>query len=152
MSSEQDKNTSDINRRTVYIKNLSYQLGEKELKAIFSNFGVVKSVKVIIDFETLRSKGMAFIEMKDPAAAQRAIKGLNDKHLEGRTAKASLATPKKGRSLKLEIPKVEIKKVIKKNAEPNSQRVRKEKRKSSLQKMFENLKRNAARNAPKKST
>ena len=40
-------------------------------------YGTVDSVKLIIDRDTRRSKGFAFVEMPDNAEAQKAINELN---------------------------------------------------------------------------
>jgi RNA recognition motif-containing protein len=80
---------------TVYISNLSYQLDRNNLKNIFSNFGEVKQVKLVLDSETQTSKGMAFVRMGSPAEVKEAIKGLNQQIIDGRTVKVSHAIPMK---------------------------------------------------------
>ena len=44
-----------------------------------------------------RSKGFGFVELEDDAAAQNAIKELNDKDIEGRNIVVSVARPKEER-------------------------------------------------------
>ena len=46
----------------IYVGNLSYRMGDKELEEVFSKFGAVKSAKVIMDRETGKSKGFGFIK------------------------------------------------------------------------------------------
>ena len=58
----------------IYVGNLSYKMDDKELEAVFTKFGVVKSAKVIMDRETGKSKGFGFIEMEDSAAGTKASK------------------------------------------------------------------------------
>ncbi len=48
----------------IYVGNLSYKVGDRELEELFSQFGSVKSAKVIEDRETGRSKGFGFVEME----------------------------------------------------------------------------------------
>ena len=59
--------------KKLYVGNLSYNLGEQELNQAFSAFGTVVSAKVIMDRDTGRPKGFAFVEMSTEAEAQAAI-------------------------------------------------------------------------------
>ncbi|GAB4018861.1 MAG: RNA-binding protein [Bdellovibrio sp.] len=78
----------------LYIGNLSYQAKEEELTETFSEFGEVKSVRIITDRETGRPRGFAFVEMGDADQAQAALDGLNGKEVLGRTMKVSFAQEK----------------------------------------------------------
>ncbi|QKF74344.1 RNA-binding protein [Aliarcobacter faecis] len=78
----------------IYVGNLSYKMNDKELEATFAKFGAVKSAKVIMDKETGRSKGFAFVEMEDSAAGNAAIEALNGNACEGRTLRVNEAKPK----------------------------------------------------------
>ena len=49
--------------KKIYVANLSFQVGETELKALFSNAGDVVSVKIVDDRQTGQRKGIAFVEM-----------------------------------------------------------------------------------------
>ncbi|MFL5785429.1 MAG: RNA recognition motif domain-containing protein [Bacteriovoracaceae bacterium] len=80
---------------TVYISNLSYERDRDGLKVIFAKYGKVKSIKIPVD-ENGRSKGMAFVAMDSVDAAKRAIKELNGKIIDGRTAKLNYAIPQEG--------------------------------------------------------
>ena len=48
----------------MYIGNLSYNVRESDLRDVMEEFGTVDSVKLIIDRDTRRSKGFAFVEMR----------------------------------------------------------------------------------------
>ena len=76
---------------TIYVGNLNYKRDEVGLKKIFSKYGKVQSVKLIIDQSKQQSKGIAFIKMKRPEQAKMAVKGLNGQVIDGRTLKVSLA-------------------------------------------------------------
>lgn len=82
----------------LYVSNLSFHTNDESLKDLFSPFGVVSSAKVINDRETGRSRGFGFVEMDNAAEAQAAIKGLNNKEIEGRTMSVSVAKEKPARS------------------------------------------------------
>ena len=60
-------------------------------------YGEVKTVNIIKDRETGRSRGFAFVEMKDGQAAQRAIDGLNLKEIAGRAVTVNEARPREDR-------------------------------------------------------
>ena len=61
----------------IYVGNLSYDATEEALEQAFSQYGDVKSVNIVKDRETGRSRGFGFIEMSDSQAGQQAIEGLN---------------------------------------------------------------------------
>ncbi|MDR2342728.1 MAG: RNA-binding protein [Campylobacteraceae bacterium] len=81
----------------IYVGNLSYKMTESELEDIFGQFGTVLSAKIVTDRETNRSKGFAFVEMADDAAAQEAINQLNNKELGGRNLRVNEAKPREER-------------------------------------------------------
>lgn len=78
----------------IYIGNLNYRVREEDLKQVMEEYGVVDSVKIIKDRETGRSKGFAFVEMPDDAAAKKAIEELNEAEYEGRQMVVKEARPK----------------------------------------------------------
>ena len=98
--SRSEKAEHDHDACTVYISNLNYQFDRQMLKVLFSNFGNVRHVKLVMDPETKKSKGMAFIELGSPAEVTKAIKALNGQILEGRTVKVSHAIPMKNAPIK----------------------------------------------------
>jgi RNA recognition motif-containing protein len=78
----------------IYVGNLSYKMTEGELEAVFGQFGTVLSAKIVMDRDTNRSKGFAFVEMEDEAAAQEAIEQLNNKDIGGRSLRVNEARPR----------------------------------------------------------
>ncbi len=83
----------DNTKNTVYISNLSYTTDRNGLKSMFSEFGTIKNIKIILEPETNQSRGMAFVEMATAAQAKAAIEGLDGRVFAGRTIKAKPATP-----------------------------------------------------------
>ena len=59
------------------IRNLDRLTTEKELEALFKEFGAVQSCNLVLDKATGASKGFAFVEMPKPGEAKAAIKNLN---------------------------------------------------------------------------
>ena len=80
--------------RNLFVGNLSFSLGEAELRQLFEQKGGVESVTVMRDTETGRSRGFGFVEMSSEEAAQKAIKELNEFSVEGRNLTVSEARPK----------------------------------------------------------
>mgnify|MGYP003218684181 CR=1 FL=1 len=52
----------------IYVGNLNYRVKEGDLQQVMEDYGAVSSVKVVMDRETGKSKGFAFIEMEDDGA------------------------------------------------------------------------------------
>ena len=77
----------------IYVGNLNYSITEDELSKVFSAYGEVISVKLIIDKMTKRPKGFGFVEMSDDRAATTAIEELNGSDLKGRNMKVNQAKP-----------------------------------------------------------
>lgn len=77
----------------IYVGNLGYSVTDSSLSAKFSEFGTVETSKVIIDRDTNRSKGFAFVEMSSSSEAADAISGLNGTEFEGRQMNVSEAKP-----------------------------------------------------------
>ncbi|HEV7999154.1 MAG TPA: RNA-binding protein [Planctomycetaceae bacterium] len=83
--------------KKMYVGNLSYTANEDELRRIFEEFGNVVSAQVIMDRETGRSKGFAFVEMSSDQEAQAAISALDGKEIGGRVLKVNEARPREDR-------------------------------------------------------
>jgi RNA recognition motif-containing protein len=75
----------------IYVGNLGYSVTDATLADKFAEFGTVNTSKVIIDRDTNRSKGFAFVEMSSSTEAVRAISGLNGMEFEGRQMNVSEA-------------------------------------------------------------
>jgi len=78
----------------IYVGNLSYQVGEEELKQAFEAFGEVTAVNVIKDKFSGESRGFGFVEMPDKTEGDNAIAGLNGQDLKGRALNVNEARPK----------------------------------------------------------
>lgn len=81
----------------IYIGNLSYTTTEDELRQAFEGFGQVNSVNIILDRETGRSRGFAFVEMGSDDEANAAITEMNGKELGGRTLTVNQARQRENR-------------------------------------------------------
>ncbi len=84
--------------KNLFVGNLSFQTTEIELSELFQPFGQVTRVQVIMDRETGRARGFAFVEMPNDEEANKAIAAINGKEVSGRALKVNEARPKVERS------------------------------------------------------
>ena len=74
----------------IYVGNLSYNTTEDELRDFFSQYGTIEDIKLIIDFNTGRSKGFGFITYASDQDCENAI-AANGADLGGRKLKVNIA-------------------------------------------------------------
>ena len=77
--------------RKIFVGNLSFDTTSQDLEALFASVGTCDSASVIMDRNTGRSRGFAFVEMSSASEAQKAIGELNGRELQGRALKVSEA-------------------------------------------------------------
>ena len=80
--------------KRLYIGNLPYGTDEVALRDLLAQYGEVESVEVATDRETGQSRGFAFAEMANEAAAQSVIDNLNGYQLDGRSITVQEARPR----------------------------------------------------------
>ena len=76
----------------LYGGNLSYEANESELEDLFKGFGNVKSVDIIYNPRTYKSKGYAFVEMYQLEDARKAAEVLHGQPFMGRELMVSAAS------------------------------------------------------------
>ncbi|MCQ2365080.1 MAG: hypothetical protein MJ051_05965 [Akkermansia sp.] len=91
----------------LYVGNLSYEATESELEDLFKGFGHVRSVEVIYNPRTYKSKGYAFVEMVNMEDAKRAAEVLHGQPFMGRELMVSAASEKTERPETEEKPAAE---------------------------------------------
>ena len=82
--------------RRLYVGNLSFNTTELELRDVFSQHGTVAETKMVMDRETGRPRGFAFVEMGSDAEAKQAIDQLNGRELGGRALTVNEAQERSG--------------------------------------------------------
>lgn len=82
----------------LYVGNLSHSVSKTELEQMFAPFGTVTSAEVVLDRESGKSKGFAFVEMSAAAEAQAAIAELNGKSVGDRNLVVNEARPREPRA------------------------------------------------------
>lgn len=74
----------------IYVGNLPFSADEAQVRALFAQHGAVESVNIIMDRDTGRPRGFAFVEMSN-ADASRAIQNLNGYSMGGRALRVNEA-------------------------------------------------------------
>ena len=79
----------------LFVGNLLYEVSEPDLEKLFSQVGEVVEVRVIRFKDTGKSRGFAFVQMKDQEQAEKAIEVFDGKDFKGRRIIVSKARPKR---------------------------------------------------------
>ncbi|HEY2120001.1 MAG TPA: RNA-binding protein [Candidatus Acidoferrum sp.] len=80
--------------KNLFVGNMSFQTTESELTELFKPFGQITRVRVVMDRETGRARGFAFVEMPNDEEASKAIAALDGAAVGGRNIKVNEARPK----------------------------------------------------------
>ncbi|MFH1854987.1 MAG: RNA-binding protein [bacterium] len=78
-------------KNRLYVGNLPYSATAEELKTLFSEVGEVTDSVVITDKMSGRSKGFGFVTMGTDELADKAVKDLDGKDMDGRPLKVNIA-------------------------------------------------------------
>ena len=79
----------------LYVGNMAFSTTEDTLRQLFSQFGTVTKASLVMDRETGRPRGFAFVEMSE--GGQAAIDALNGRDLDGRALTVNEAKPRESR-------------------------------------------------------
>jgi len=80
--------------KNIFVGNLDFNVREEAIRSLFETYGAVERVSIMTDRETGRSRGFAFVEMKNEGEAERAISALNGSNMSGRALNVNEARPK----------------------------------------------------------
>jgi RNA recognition motif-containing protein len=78
----------------IFVGNLLFEATEADVKDLFSSYGSVLSVAIVMEKNGRKSRGFGFVEMPDEEQAQAAIVALNGKDFMGRVLNVSPSVPK----------------------------------------------------------
>ena len=81
--------------KNLYVGNLPFGTTNEDLIEAFGQFGTVVKAQIIMDRETGRSRGFAFVEMAE--GVEQAIQGMNDAEFQGRRLTVNVAKPREER-------------------------------------------------------
>ena len=89
MRTRKNRRIESMQGKKLYVGNLDYSVTKDDLSELFAEFGEVVEVTII------DGKGFGFVEMSEPAEAEKAMGDLNGKDLKGRSMKVDEARPKR---------------------------------------------------------
>jgi len=81
--------------KKLFVGNLPPSTTENDILTLFSEYGTVRSSKLVRDVFSGQCKGFAFLEMEGHEA-RAAIAGLNGKDFNGKSIKVNFEMPKPG--------------------------------------------------------
>lgn len=93
MNQKSNENQSK-EQREIFVRNLSYEVEEDELKAYFEKFGIISNVKIIK--KDGRSKGIGFVEFEKHEEAQKLLDDKPELELNGRKMNINWADKNEG--------------------------------------------------------
>ena len=83
--------SSQNRQRTVFVRNVSYEASDEELRALFSSVGPLVRLNTPVDHTTQKRKGFVFVEYLDAETALSAVRNLNDIDFHGRQLSVNIA-------------------------------------------------------------
>jgi RNA recognition motif-containing protein len=86
-----------MSQNKLYVGNMSFNSTEDDIRDAFAAYGTVTSVNIVMDRDTGRPRGFAFVEMGSDGEAQAAMQGLDGQDLGGRSLKVNVAKPREPR-------------------------------------------------------
>lgn len=81
----------------MYVGNLTFDATEAEIRELFTEHGQVNEVAVVMDRETQRPRGFAFVTMNTKEGMDTAIKKVNGLNWNGRALTVNEARPREER-------------------------------------------------------
>ena len=81
-------------KNKLYVGNLAYDIDNERLSSMFSEYGEIKEATVIMDRLTNKSKGFGFVTFANDEDADKAVRELDGKEIQGRNLKVNVAKPR----------------------------------------------------------
>lgn len=81
----------------IYVGNMPYSMTDAEVKDLFAQYGTVDAVRIVMDRDSGRPKGFAFVEMSNADEAKAAIDAVNGTQAGGRALVVNEARPREER-------------------------------------------------------
>ena len=81
----------------IYVGNMPYSMTDAEVKELFGAYGTVDAVRIVMDRDSGRPKGFAFVEMSNAGEANAAIEAINGSEVGGRALVVNEARPREDR-------------------------------------------------------
>ncbi|MDD2225078.1 MAG: RNA-binding protein [Candidatus Shapirobacteria bacterium] len=80
--------------KKLFVGNLDFSINQDKLQEIFTPYGQIVSVNVVMDKFSGRSKGFGFVEFENDEDAMKAVVELNDSEQMGRKIVVKEAIPR----------------------------------------------------------
>mmetsp|Transcript_38519 Transcript_38519/g.34083 ORF Transcript_38519/g.34083 Transcript_38519/m.34083 type:complete len:517 (+) Transcript_38519:212-1762(+) len=87
----EDPNNIDGDNTNLIINYLPPTMSEGTLATLFSPYGLLERCKIVVDLQTLRSRGYGFVKYDNEISAERALNALNGYELNGKKLKVAFA-------------------------------------------------------------
>ena len=87
-----------MNQAKIYVGNLSFNTTEDQFRDFFGQFGEIKELNLISDYQTGRSKGFGFITYSSDEEGLKAVEEANGAELDGRRMNVNTAKEDRRRS------------------------------------------------------
>lgn len=100
MASTSTSSTVVTGPTKLYVGNLHLNIGEEELKKVFSSCGELEYVTLQIDPETRLSKGFGFVQFRKAEDARKALQQVNGIDIAGKSLKVTAVSEKQEQVLK----------------------------------------------------
>ena len=78
----------------LFVGNLSYNMTDNQLNAVFAPYGKIVSANIVFDKFSHRSKGFGFVEFETEEEAKAAMQALDGTEQEGRNMAVKEALPR----------------------------------------------------------
>ncbi|KAL2900947.1 33 kDa ribonucleoprotein chloroplastic [Bienertia sinuspersici] len=101
-----NKGFNSVDDCRLFVGNLPYSMTSSELSEVFSEAGQVRSIEIIYDKVTDRSRGFGFITMGSADEAKEAIRMFDGSQVGGRTVRVNFPEVPRGGERKVMGPKI----------------------------------------------
>ncbi|MBW6442687.1 RNA-binding protein [Patescibacteria group bacterium] len=107
--------------KRIYVGNLPWSVTKVKLEELFSPYGKIEDALVMANKYTGRSRGFGFVTYKSESEAEKAIKEMQGKEVEGRKLVVKEARPPRGKEESIPQEEKEEKKGGEKKEEPKKE-------------------------------
>jgi len=88
---QQQQQQQQKQKHDIFVGNLSFSTTEEQIHQAFSELGPIIKVRMVLDLETGKPRGFAFVEFENAQDALSAIRNMNDYELNGRKIRVNFS-------------------------------------------------------------